>query len=57
MEADLLQITLLGEYTNLEVWDPMTGERTPLDVTVKDGTTTFQLRFAAVTSLFVIEAD
>lgn len=50
-------ITLLGEYTNLEVWDPMTGKRTPLDVTVKDGTTTFQLRFAAVTSLFVIEAD
>ena len=50
-------ITLRGEYSNLEVWDPMTGERTSLDVTVKDGNTSFTLKFAAVTSLFVIEVD
>ena len=50
-------ITLRGEYTNLEVWNPVTGERTPLTVTVEEGTTTFKLKFAAVTSLFVVEAD
>ncbi len=50
-------ITLKGEFTNLEVWDPMTGQRQDLDVTVKDGTTTFTLRFAAVTSLFIVEKD
>lgn len=50
-------VTLRGEYDNLEVWNPMTGERKPLTCTVKDGKTTFSLQFEAVTSLFVIEAD
>ena len=49
-------ITLRGEFQNLEVWNPMTGERTPLTVTVKDGMTTFKLKFGNVTSLFVVEA-
>jgi hypothetical protein len=50
-------ITLRGEYNNLEVWNPMTGERTPLTVQVEDGKTTFKLKCSAVTSLFVVEAD
>ena len=50
-------ITLRGEYENLEVWNPMTGEKTPLDIQVEDGKTTFKLKFSAVTSLFVVEAD
>ncbi|MBQ7364701.1 MAG: discoidin domain-containing protein [Clostridia bacterium] len=50
-------VTLRGEYDNLEVWDPMTGEKKALAVTVKDGKTTFTLDFAAVTSLFVVAAD
>ena len=50
-------ITLRGEFKALEVWNPMTGEKTPLTVTAKDGKTTFKLEFEAVTSLIVIEPD
>lgn len=48
-------VTLRGEFASLEIWDPATGEKTPLAVTVKDGTTTFKLTLEKVTSLFVVE--
>lgn len=48
-------VTLRGEYTSLELWDPMTGNRTALATTVKDGVTTFTLSLDKVTSVFVVE--
>ena len=48
-------VTLRGEFPSLEVWDPHTGERKPLDVTVENGATTFKLSMARVSSLFSVE--
>jgi len=49
-------VTLAGEYHGLEVWNPITGERTPVSATVENGKTTFTLEFDPVSSLFVVEA-
>ena len=48
-------VTLRGEYHALELWDPMTGERQALEVSVKDGATSFALSMDKVTSVFVVE--
>ncbi|MGM9637502.1 MAG: glycosyl hydrolase [Eubacteriales bacterium] len=49
------EVILRGEYAGLELWDPMTGERTLLDFTVKDGNTAFTLSLDKVSSVFVVE--
>lgn len=48
-------VTLRGEFEKLELWDPMTGERSDLATTVKDGNTTFTLSLDKVTSMLVVE--
>ncbi len=50
-------VTLRGEFENLEVWNPVTGERYAIATTVEDGMTTFELNMNSVTSLFVVEGD
>ena len=48
-------ITLRGEFENLELWDPVTGNASAIATTVSNGKTTFTLPMDAVTSLFVVE--
>ncbi len=48
-------VTLRGEFDKLELWDPMTGAKTDLETTVKDGATSFTLSLEKVTSMFVVE--
>lgn len=47
-------VTLRGEFERLEVWNPMTGDHTPLSIEVKDGMTSFEMGFDSVTSLFIV---
>ncbi len=48
-------VTLRGEFDELELWDPMTGEKSKLETSVKDGVTSFTLSLDKVTSVFVVE--
>ena len=53
--ASKTTVTLRGEFPALEIWNPHTGEREALAVTVENGTTSFTLSMARVSSLFVVE--
>ena len=53
--ANTAEVSVRGEFETLEVWDPMTGERKALDVTVKDGMTSFTLSLDKISSCFVVE--
>lgn len=48
-------ITLDGEYSALEFWDPATGNLTAAEVTVENGKTTVSLSLKAVSSMFIVE--
>jgi len=50
-------ITLRGEFENLEVWNPVTGERHPIAATVSNGKTTFDLGIDSISSLFVVAGE
>ncbi len=54
-KATKTTVTLRGEFDGLELWNPNTGKKEDLSVTVKDGTTTFELSMDKVTSLFIVE--
>lgn len=53
--ASKTTVTLRGEFPTLEVWDPHTGEKKALSVTVENGTTSFTLSMERVSSLFIVE--
>lgn len=48
-------VTLRGEYTNLMLWDPATGEQSAVNATVGDGVTVLNLKMSGVSSLFLVE--
>ncbi|MGM9680241.1 MAG: discoidin domain-containing protein [Eubacteriales bacterium] len=48
-------ITLRGEYSNLKIWDPATGEQSDVTAVVGNGVTKLNLKLSGVTSLFLVE--
>ncbi|MGM9647825.1 MAG: discoidin domain-containing protein [Eubacteriales bacterium] len=48
-------VTLRGEYTNLKLWDPATGEQSEVTATVGNGVTVLKLKLSSVSSLFLVE--
>lgn len=48
-------VTLRGEYTNLKLWDPATGEQSEVTATVGNGVTVLKLKLSGVSSLFLVE--
>lgn len=51
------EVTIAGEFENLEFWDPMTGEAVKATTTVADGLTTVTLELDAVESVFLVEVS
>ena len=50
-------VTIRGEFEELELWNPMNGERTKIETTIEDGMTYFDLSLDEVTSMFVVGCD
>lgn len=48
-------IILDGEYSSLELWDPVTGEKTAVESRVENGKTTITMTLDKVSSMFVVE--
>ena len=50
-------VTIRGEFEELELWNPMNGEKIKIETTIEDGMTYFDLSLDEVTSMFVVGCD
>ena len=51
-----VEITLRGKFDALELWNPATGERTPVETSVDGDSTSLKLTMDKVSSYILIES-